>query len=514
MKFIIQRRDFTDLIIQPELDFAVERYNWSTTGGPKQARITATGDRAELFSLLNHLRAPVEILNDNGEAVWWGFINAVNINWDGIGFGCDLDSMSNDVAVAYTDQNIRFTTAWSSDADSVAEYGQKEILLTIADATATDALQRRDTYLAGAKYPTPVLQASGARTGSAKITCVGWINMLDWRYYANATGKESYEDIGNEGREIGEDDRPIAAQSFQIEAATAWNASSVWLHVWKEGAPTDNLVVSLKSDTAGVPDATLASATVAGADIGEYSDWVEFTLSASVALQPATTYWIHVARSGAVDADNFFMVSKNIDAGYPRGIVKVYNTTLSSWVEEGDWHGDINFMVVGVLQTTDQITALVTACGEYFQGTIIEDVSGVDTNPYRDGDSLALYELESLLATGTTNNRRLLCEVTRNRYLRVYEEPARPAAINASYALGNSGVLTTQYLTYVDNTLCPVGEWCHLADVVPATVDLSIISDPNLFLIEEAEVDAGSSKYSITKTRNQADVWNFGIEQG
>ncbi len=510
MKFVIYRRDFSELVVQPELDIEVDNYSWAAIGGPKEARITATGDRAQLYSLLNHLRAPVEILNDLGEAVWWGYINAVNINWDGIGFGCDLDSMSNDVAVAYTADNMRFTTQWSSDADSVAEYGEKELLLTMAEATATDALQRRDTYLAGAKYPIPILTTAGARSGSCRITCRGWLDTLEWKYYTNATGKESYEADNGEEREIGEDDRPIMAQSFQIGATTAWTATSIWLPVRKEGAPSDNLVVSLYSDVAGSPGVSLASGLKAGADIDTYSEWVEFTLSASYELQPSTTYWIHVARSGAVDAANFFFVGKNTDAGYSRGSTKVYNTNLSAWVDESAWHGDMLFRVMGVTETTDQITALVTACGQFLNGTIIENESGVSTNPYRNGDSTALYELEQLLLTGTTNDRRLLCEVTPERYLRVYEEPARPDASTASYALGKGGVLMTQYLTLVEPEYCPVGVWCHLADVIPATVDLSIIADPNLFLIEEASYNPARGEYHIDRTRNQSEIWNIG----
>ena len=511
MKLVLMRRDFTDLIIQPELDFEVGSYTFGVFGGPLRSTITASGGRDQLFALINHLRAPVELFNDLGECVWWGYLASLSINWEGVTFSIDVDSMSNDVAVAYTEQNLRYTTQWSSDADSVAEYGEKEILLTIADATATDALQRRDTYLAAAKHPIPSLAGSGASRGTARITCRGWINTLDWKYYTNLTGKESYEDIGQGGREIGEDDRPILAQSFQIGAVTAWPASGIWIRAWKEGAPADNLVVTLHNDVGGSPGSALASGSVAGADIADSSDWIEFVLNTPVTLQPATTYWISVGRSGAVvfEGPDFFMVDTNFDAGYPRGTIKLYNTNLSAWAEEVGMWGDLLFKVVGNSPTTEQITTLVTSCGQFLTGTIIENASGVNTNPYRDGDSTALYELEQLLLTGTTNDRRLLCEVTRNRYLRVYEEPAKPAK-SASYALDKEGVLKTRYMTEVDQSLCPVGVWAHLADVIPATVDLSLISDPNLFLIEEAEVNGKSGDYSVTRTRNQTDIWSIG----
>lgn len=517
MKLVIYNRDFTDLVVPPNLDFSIDRYSWTAQGGPKMATISASGDVAALFELVNHLRAPVEILNDLGEAVWWGYISALQIPRGAIQFGVDLDTMSNNIAVAYTDQDIRYTTQWSGDAESISVYGTKEKLLSVSDVTATEALQRRDTYLQAAKRPTTTIQTTGRGGDTAMITCQGWLYTLDWRYYLNLTGKESYEDTGDGGREIGEDDRPILGQSFQIASTTAWTATSLWLRPWKQGdsLPSDNLVVSLKSDNAGEPGTTLAACAMAAGDIGQQADWLEFPLSASVTLQPGTTYWIHITRSGAVDADAYYMVDTNRVYGYPRGSILLYNTNLSAWVvDTGNW-GDLLFKIVGKSEITGQITALVTYCGEFLQGTIIEDVSGVDTNPYRSGDSLGLYELEQMLATGTINDRRLLCEVTRNRYLRVYEEPAMPANAAESLALTKDGVILSQYLTMIDPTHCPVGVWCHLADVIPVTVDLSVISDPNLFFVEEGEVNAKTGEYTIVRTRNQSDIWSIGgTEQG
>ena len=163
MKLKLYQRDFTDLIVPPDLEFTIERYGWSDMGGPKTATIQASGDLAALFELVNHLRAPVEIINDLGEAVWWGYLAELQINTGEINFGVDLETMFNDVAVAYTDQNVRFTTQWSGDADSIAEYGQKEILLSKSDVTEADALQHRDTFLANAKHPIPTLQFSSGQ---------------------------------------------------------------------------------------------------------------------------------------------------------------------------------------------------------------------------------------------------------------------------------------------------------------------------------------------------------------
>ena len=510
MKVTIYRRDFSALAVQPGVEFKVERYSRNVIGGPKRATISATGDYAELWNLLNHFRAPVEIYTDRGERVWWGYISAVEPDVN-VGFGADLATMYNRIAVGYTNQNVRFTTQWSENADSVSAYGQKEILLSKTDSNLADALALRDTALAERATPSSPLKFSGSGSPKATITCSGWLETLDWKYYTNLTGKESYEITGSGGREIGEDDRPILAQSFQIAATTAWNATSIWIRPWKQGdtIPTDNLVVSLCSDAAGVPGTVLASGSLAAADIGLQAEWLEVVLSAAVTLNPATTYWIKINRSGAVAESNYFMVDTNFNAGYERGAILLYNTNLAAWTSESLW-GDLLFQIIGNTETSGQIGTLITNCGQFFGGTILEAASGINANPYRDGDTGALYELLKILAVGTSNKRRLLCEVTPNRYLRVYEEPAKPTVAAQSYALDRSRQLMTQYLTPINPELCTVGVWCHLVDVIPATVDFSLVADPSLFFIDEAEYDMASGEYNILLTRNQDNALDIG----
>jgi len=518
MKVTLFRRDGSDLTPQPAVEFKVKRHSHHVMGGPKAATIEASGKAEAIFELVNRLRSPIEITNNAGDLVWWGLITAVEIHTPVITYGVDLETMFNNVAVAYTDQGIRFTTQWSSDADSIADYGTKELLLSRSEATEADALQFRDVYLANAKYPIPVLKFSGGDAGTATVTCKGWYSTLEWQYYANLTGREGYEESGDGGREIGEDDRPKLAQSFQIAATTAWVATSVWLKVWKQGTeePGDNLVVSIKNTEYSDPGTTLASGQLGAAEIGTDAEWLEFVLDSPVILQPSTTYWVHVARSGAVDADAYYMVDTNYDAGYPRGLLYLYNANEELWGEDiYKFWGDLLFIVVGVEGTTDQISTLVSNCGQFLVGTIIEDESGLDSNPYRAGDTAGLFEMDKLLNAGTENFRRLLCEVTHNRYLRVYEEPAKPEDPKDSYALDKDGKLLFKNDTPTDQTLCLVGIWCHLKDIIPPSVDLSLVADPSLFFIDEAEYDVEKDQYLILATRNQADVMAIGgVVQG
>ena len=360
------------------------------------------------------------------------------------------------------------------------------------------------------KYPTPTIHFNpGGRQERALIICRGWLDTLDWRYWANAAGLEKYEHLGSEVREIGEDDRPIFAQSFQLSSSSGWTATTIWIRLYKVGSPTDNLVVSLKSDSAGDPGTTLASKAIAGADVGSRMAWTEFELSSPVALSTGTTYWIHVARSGSISLSNYFVIGLNIENGYENGSPEYYNTNLSKWVS-AEHKGEMNFRVLGNLSTTTQIEQLISGIGAFFNGTEIVNVSGVNTQPYRDGDRRGLYELRKYLETGTTNDRRLLCEVTRGRVLRVFEEPARPAVSTSAYRLSGRGRLFSPKGREAEPSDCTVGVWANLADVVPASVDLSRISDPSLFFIEEAEYDAELDRYRIVRTRDQGDVFDIG----
>lgn len=516
MKFTIQRRDFTENPVILDLDFTIERYSWDVIGGPNQATITATGGRDQLFALVNHMRAPVEIISDKGERVWWGYLATLDINWGAIRYGIDIDQMSNTVAVAYTYQNIRYTTQWSADADSVLEYGTKEILLSRSDATDVDAIQQRDTYLAGAKYPIPTLQFRSGASGSARITCRGWFNTLDWRYYENSTGFEGYTTSGSGGREVGEDDRPILAMSLMIGATEAWVASSLWLRIWRQGTntPGDSLNVSLCADSSGVPGTALATATILGSSVPTRAEWIEFTLSAPVALATATTYFIKIERSGAIDPDAYYMIDTNTNNGYPRGNPIYYNTNMSAWVDASH-KGDVLFKVVGGLSTTYQMSVIVTSIGQFFAGTQIETESGINTVQYRTGDSTGLYELLKLMLIGTSNARRMLAEVSHNRYLRIYEEAVKPTLSKDSYGLDGEGLLYFQNGAPVDMELCLTGIWCHLIDVIPATVDLSVVADPGLFFIDAAEYDVQAGQYNILRTREQSSSFDIGgVEQG
>lgn len=196
--FSVEFRDRGNNVVRSGdgLDFSVGAYSAHAVGGCEEASLTADGDAARLWGLLEWLRYPVTIRNDNGNAVWWGFVAAVEVALDALTIGVDVETVRNRVCVAYTERAAdgsqeHGVTAWAEDAASQAMYGIHEERLSMGDITAAVATSRRDAYLAMRKEPARTLTIGGGATG-ATIRCVGWWQTLDWRYWEQPAGLEQY----------------------------------------------------------------------------------------------------------------------------------------------------------------------------------------------------------------------------------------------------------------------------------------------------------------------------------
>ncbi len=341
---VVYERDFSGTIKSlPGVAIDVERYSFTALGGPLQLSAKATGPELGLWELIETLRCPIEVLDPLGTCIWWGYVARVTIRAGAIEVGVSLDTMFNNVAVAYSyiepgSQSVgqRKTTAYSSDADSVGEYGTKDVLLSLGGATDAQATQVRDTLLNQNRYPIPYWQKAFSTGGkiTAAIEARGWWSTLGWRMYAKST------------------------------------AASI--------------------------------------------------------------------------------------------------------------------------ETTTQIANAITGVGQFLTGTEIETASGISTSEYRDGDTTAQAEIEELLRSGTTANRRLRSLVTRERRVRVLAEPT---AGSGDYALSAKGVLFDNYGNPAQIQTCPAGMWIKLRDTIPGTVDLSRLAEPSRIFVEEAEFSPARDEY-------------------
>jgi hypothetical protein len=232
------RRDFTGGVIAPRCTFRPTLMSWTALGGCDLATVVATGNEGALWDLADMLRCPVQIIDQDGQFAWWGYVAAVNIDFGQLSFGVNLDSMANRVAVAYADQgsgvttSSRATTDWEEDADSVAEYGSFERLESLSDTGSAEAEARRDALLEALKWPVPEIDF-GDRGLTGTLTCRGWWHALKRRYYANegTTDVETTEQIEDIIADVGsefftgcviQDTSGISTNEYRDGDSNAW----------------------------------------------------------------------------------------------------------------------------------------------------------------------------------------------------------------------------------------------------------------------------------------------------
>jgi len=161
---------------------------------------------------------------------------------------------------------------------------------------------------------------------------------------------------------------------------------------------------------------------------------------------------------------------------------------------------------VNLVDTATQISAMIISCGEFISSISLETTSGIATAETRDGKANGYFEITELLKMGTSNYRRLLCEVTLGRMLRVYEEPIVPTYTNM---ILKDGSLRDAYDTVIRKETCPVGIWTRLKDIVPASVDTTKLADPTIMFIDEAEYIPDEDRLNLTP-RGYIDPFQIG----
>lgn len=494
-------RDFTTFLNPAMGKPQVERMRWKALGGCDQAQVRVSGGAHELFELVSLLRCPIEIYTLQKDPLWWGYVECVDLTFGRLKVSTSLENLANRVCVRYSEVNgagttgTMQTTGWVEDTESQDEYGVAELRGNLSQGTAEQAAAEAARLLAEMRYPKLSPSFDGEGMATATLRCAGWWKTLGWQYYSDSSGNEGYEEIGAGLQEFGTAKNVKVAQSFQLASSVGWQANAVRLRMRKSKLPTDNVTVKLCSDSAGAPGTVLATASVTGSGLSDYLNWVDFVLSARVSLATSTTYWITVERSGSTSETNRYAVDTNEELGYTRGAFKIWNG--SAWVARVP-DTDMVFSVGGVVETSSQISTILTSAGQFISAVEIEAPSGVYSCPYRDGDMTALAAVEELLKSGTSNGQRMLASVDQNRKARIYEEPVSGSS---DYLLRSDGRIFDSLDAPIEQFAVSAGMWAKLKDVIPPTADLSQLNWSNVIFIEEVEYDVKTGRLSL-KERN------------
>jgi hypothetical protein len=420
----------------------------------------------------------------------------------GVEISASLDKMANSVAVAYSfvaagTQAVggRKTTAWSTDTTSQGVYGTKEYLSSASGLTDAAAEAQRDVILALRKYP----QASATQTGgnspaTVTIECRGWWETLDWKYYPAGfpTGPSYAVTAGSTTQNIGQTGTYLMLTQTFEPGTIPFKPTSVWFYVSKTvSAPTSPITVYIQRvrTVGGLTQiTTMFTGSIPAASVGTSIGWVECVAvtSKTMVTQAGDTYRILVYGNAALGA-TYYTFGVNEALGYTSGSLRLHTTKnlLASLTAGSARATDADLLFQIDADTSvypDLLAAAAIGSGEFITGYDLESPTATAMSAYQDGDSTLRQLAEAMMLVGGASGRRLLSTIDINRFCRMYEEPVA----TATYRMDREGVLTTITGGQVIPYCPPIGAYVQMTDIIPATADLGLITDPTIQFIEGA----------------------------
>jgi hypothetical protein len=161
-----------------------------------------------------------------------------------------------------------------------------------------------------------------------------------------------------------------------------------------------------------------------------------------------------------------------------------------------------------LVENAAQIADIGAACGQFINGVVVQpytlsidwnngtpitynnnesvtwnansDAGGIASNPYRDGSNTGLAYIMEILNAGSSNARKMLAYVDKNRYIHVYERSAE----TTEYIMRDDGKLETLFGRLVDSKDCLHAVWARVKGVPEMQGGLSAMRP---FFIEHAE---------------------------
>lgn len=526
----IYDRRFGGALSLGNVHLAPVRYAFRNMGGPESAEFVASGDLNDLAALLNLLRCPIEILDFQSPRawqgrVWWGYIHEVEIDTGVYRIGYTLENMANAVAVRYSRPDagtgasgLSVRTAFATDADSVAEYGRKELILQLSKADDVAAVSARDLALPIFRLPQPlVFQFSNSRQARAILRARGWWETLSWRYMDYPSGRVAAEPIGTMLRMVHgfghEGGRMGIAVRWSSSSPRAWDLNSIAAMVGKFGSPGDYLIVSIHADGGTVPGTVLyQSSPIWGPDLSAETSWqILLSVDPPIRINPGVFYWLSIRRTGGTDGNNFYSWGAEFLPGRSGWrTARLEGGTWISWfgLESGTPPFPI-FRVAGKLETHELIRNILLDFSQFFRGIEVVSGTGRFVEPFYDDTLRAIDAIEELLRMGTAQDKRLRGWVTPDLRLRIETEPDIPArADQVEIRIRPDGLLEGPHGEILDVHVPPVGIWVGLKDWPPPTVNTSSLSRYDVFFIDRAEFDVESWRLSV-EPRGAPSPWDI-----
>lgn len=468
----LQRNLITEQVLPAGLSVEVTRYSKTVFGGCDRAEIEITGDPTDQFEFLNYLRDGIEIFDENGNEVWWGFVQRVEISHGQVQLTADMDEMSNKIALAYNlisaggnTVGVRRTTPWITNADSIAKFGAKELLESGGSMNAVEAITMATRLRNEVSFPR-VYVTSGGSKARVTLECLGWWHTLGWRYCNVPTELAlSFQTIGSGS--VALMDGVKVAQSFT--ATSDINLAEVAIHVLKVGGAGDISIALCGADSAGLPGDSIRSGSINAANISTTADWIKAAISEPVVLVPGKLYFLTIESTWSTES-SYQVITLDPNNGYGAG--KFYEFVEDTWEET---EKDMPFRLYNniLTETSQQLQNYLVDSGQFFSRVHIHDRSGLYAESYRNGDTTAQTEAEDMLEIGTSNYLRLLARVNTDRSVEVWEQPEEPNA--PAIEIRSDNRLYYRTGSPVDEHFDPTGRWISIEPIV-----LGVLQNTNL----------------------------------
>lgn len=196
-----------DAPVQLPAGVTVRPQRWAAhaRGGCDDAEIEIDGPREALYTLLSWIGFQAHISNEDGQKVWWGDIEEVEIAVGGVTIGVNLRNFANRIQVRYSARRRggaveSAETEWQQDNTSADRYGIFERRVNAQrERTDSEAEIFRDNLLATLSTPGKVMRLAGggqSERATARLYCTGYWQRLRRKYYFNPAGLVEHTPTG------------------------------------------------------------------------------------------------------------------------------------------------------------------------------------------------------------------------------------------------------------------------------------------------------------------------------
>ena len=484
-----------EALFPPSVRFTPIRYSAKDKGGYHEAEIRVDGSDLDLKSMASKLAYGVTIYGKNSIPRWHGYVSRVEITLKNIRLSYDLDDVSNAVKLAYTLSGLeseligqRATTTWKRDTDSIDRYGLIETLETGGNMSGTAADNMATKILRQRRLPHPAGEASRESDSYATLFCKGSWQCLSWRLSdVPTTIALSYMTIGNAGLQIAATGRVAMAEPFQ--PAQDINLVGARVYVKRTGTPGNLIAQITEWDTDELPGTVVTSGSVDFTAVGTEYTWINIPVTGT--LTKGKKYYVVIQVSGG-DTSNYYSLLCDGAMGYGYGTFKT--KTGTTWSTE---NYDMPFMLIDnkLIETTQQIMNHLSNYGQLLKTVRVANQSGVSSESYRGGDTLAIDEVEELLEIGTSAYKPMYAIVKWDDTVDIFEQPS---ADSVQYELREDGKLYYIAGAPIEPESCPVAMWVSLDKVLDGVRMVSGEDVRNVIWIESGQYDCLSGEYSWT----------------